>query len=52
MSNLVADLKSDSQELAGELTELRHALHREPELGLALPRTQEKVLGALDGLGL
>src|SRR3954470_12225344 len=35
-----------------ELAELRHALHREPELGLDLPRTQEKVLAALDGLPL
>jgi amidohydrolase len=31
---------------------LRHALHREPEIGLMLPRTQEKVLRALDGLPL
>ncbi|MBS2966499.1 amidohydrolase [Actinocrinis puniceicyclus] len=42
----------DAAELAGELAELRRALHREPELGLHLPRTQEKVLGAIDGLGL
>lgn len=42
----------DAVELAGELTELRRALHREPELGLELPRTQDKVLAAIDGLGL
>jgi hippurate hydrolase len=41
-----------ARELQGELTELRRALHREPELGLQLPRTQEKVLAALDGLPL
>jgi amidohydrolase len=35
-----------------ELTRLRRALHREPELGLSLPRTQEKVLAALDGMPL
>ncbi|MCT9929973.1 M20 family metallopeptidase [Planotetraspora sp. A-T 1434] len=35
-----------------ELVELRRALHREPEVGLHLPRTQEKVLGALGGLPL
>src|SRR3954467_15862681 len=35
-----------------ELVQLRHALHREPEVGLHLPRTQEKVLAALDGLPL
>ncbi|KJK59396.1 M20 metallopeptidase family protein [Saccharothrix sp. ST-888] len=39
-------------ELQGELAELRRALHRDPELGLHLPRTQEKVLAALDGLPL
>ncbi len=52
MSNLVEDLKNDAREIAGDLAELRHALHLEPELGLELPRTQEKVLGALDGTGL
>ena len=31
---------------------LRHRLHAEPEIGLDLPRTQEKVLAALDGLPL
>ncbi|ETK36077.1 M20 metallopeptidase family protein [Microbispora sp. ATCC PTA-5024] len=35
-----------------ELVELRRSLHREPEVGLDLPRTQEKVLAALDGLPL
>lgn len=45
-------LREDAAEISGELRTLRHALHREPELGLALPRTQEKVLAALDGLGL
>jgi amidohydrolase len=38
--------------VAAELSELRHSLHREPEIGLDLPRTQEKVLAALDGLPL
>ncbi|MBO2462080.1 M20 metallopeptidase family protein [Actinomadura violacea] len=42
----------DAADLREELTELRRALHREPELGLDLPRTQEKVLAALDGLPL
>ncbi|TFD65712.1 M20 metallopeptidase family protein [Cryobacterium ruanii] len=41
---------SDAQELAGDLTDLRRRLHQEPELGLHLPRTQEKVLEALSGL--
>jgi hippurate hydrolase len=52
MSNDAAAVTADAQELAPELADLRHAIHREPELGLVLPRTQEKVLGALDGLGL
>jgi amidohydrolase len=38
--------------VAGEITELRHAIHREPETGYDLPMTQEKVLAALDGLPL
>jgi metal-dependent amidase/aminoacylase/carboxypeptidase family protein len=36
--------------MSGEITELRHAIHREPEIGLDLPKTQAKVLAALDGL--
>jgi hippurate hydrolase len=52
MSNEAAAVTADAQEIAPELAELRRAIHREPELGLELPRTQEKVLGALDGLGL
>ncbi len=42
--------KADS--LAGDLAELRHALHQEPEVGLDLPGTQQRVLGALSGLPL
>lgn len=42
----------DAREIQGELVDLRRRLHREPELGLYLPRTQEKVLTAIDGLGL
>ncbi|MDG3009624.1 amidohydrolase [Rhodococcus sp. D2-41] len=42
----------DVRELQGDLVQLRRSLHTEPELGLHLPRTQEKVLTALDGLPL
>jgi hippurate hydrolase len=35
-----------------EAVALRRRLHAHPELGLALPRTQQAVLEALDGLGL
>jgi len=36
----------------GDVVNLRRAIHREPELGLDLPKTQAKVLDALTGLGL
>jgi amidohydrolase len=42
-------------EAAGHLpdaVDLRRRIHRHPELGLELPRTQEAVLAALDGLPL
>lgn len=44
-------ITDDARELQPELARFRHALHREPEIGLDLPRTQEKVLQELDGLG-
>lgn len=43
-------LHESAIDMRDELVRLRHALHREPELGLDLPRTQEKVLTALAGL--
>jgi hippurate hydrolase len=46
------NLRDDAQSMADELIQLRRTLHRTPEVGLALPRTQEAVLGALDGLPL
>ena len=46
------DLHDDARSMSGDLAELRKELHREPEIGLDLPRTQEKVLRELDGLGL
>lgn len=46
------DLLADARAMQGDLTELRRNLHREPEVGLRLPRTQERVLAALDGLPL
>ncbi len=39
-------------ELQAGLVELRRALHREPEIGLDLPLTQQKILAALEGLPL
>ena len=43
---------AEGQDLLPELVALRRDIHREPEVGLHLPRTQEKILDALDGLGL
>ncbi len=48
----MAGVHDDAVAISGELAELRRAIHREPELGLDLPRTQEKVLAALEGLPL
>ncbi|MFI8932346.1 M20 family metallopeptidase [Streptomyces sp. NPDC053474] len=45
-------LYDDAIALAPDLVRLRHDLHRFPEVGLELPRTQERVLAALDGLPL
>ena len=45
-------VRDEAARLAGEITELRHAIHREPEIGLDLPKTQRKVLDALSGLPL
>ncbi|MGW2649056.1 M20 metallopeptidase family protein [Streptomyces sp. NPDC001393] len=49
---LATDFRDRAEAIAPELTALRHALHREPEIGLELPLTQGKVLAALDGLPL
>jgi amidohydrolase len=42
----------DAKALLPETVDLRRRIHRQPELGLRLPRTQETVLGAIDDLGL
>jgi amidohydrolase len=42
----------DLAELTADIVDLRHHLHRHPEVGLDLPRTQEAVLAALEGLDL
>ncbi|MGL3807597.1 M20 metallopeptidase family protein [Paeniglutamicibacter sp. R2-26] len=51
MSNTSTSILQDALELAPEITELRHALHRAPEVGLQLPGTQERVLEWLEPLG-
>jgi amidohydrolase len=48
----VAGVHDEAAAITTELTELRRAIHAEPEIGLDLPRTQRKVLDALAGLPL
>jgi hippurate hydrolase len=45
-------VRDEAARISSEIAELRHAIHREPEIGLDLPKTQAKVLAALDGLPL
>lgn len=45
-------LLSDADDLTAELTDLRHRLHRRPEIGLQLPQTQTMLLDAIADLGL
>lgn len=46
------NLLDDAAALQDDLADLRQRLHATPEVGLQLPRTQEIVLGQIDGLGL
>src|SRR5882672_2416408 len=45
-------LREDAAELQQELAALRRELHQIPEIGLDLPKTQERVLAALHPLPL
>jgi amidohydrolase len=49
---MAAGVHEQAVAVSGELAELRRSIHAEPEIGLELPRTQGKVLAALDGLPL
>src|SRR5205814_483555 len=46
------EILADAERVATDAIQLRRRIHRHPEIGLALPRTQAAVLEALDGLGL
>ncbi len=48
----MSELLDAAAAVQDDVVELRRAIHREPEVGLDLPRTQAKVLDALAGLGL
>jgi amidohydrolase len=45
-------VRDDARAMHDDLVRLRRDLHREPEVGLDLPRTQRRVLANLDGLPL
>jgi amidohydrolase len=45
-------LRDDAKAMEADLVALRRELHQIPEIGLHLPRTQQAVLEALDGLPL
>ncbi|MEO7233910.1 MAG: M20 family metallopeptidase [Lapillicoccus sp.] len=48
----IDSLPGDAAQIHDDLTRFRRDLHRHPEVGLDLPRTQERVLAAVDGLHL
>jgi metal-dependent amidase/aminoacylase/carboxypeptidase family protein len=48
----LVSLLHEAEELHPAVVRLRRAIHRHPELGLHLPRTQAAILEGLDGLGL
>ena len=46
------EILGEAKAMLDDTIQLRRRIHRHPELGLSLPRTQATVLEALDGLGL
>lgn len=52
MTQPTSDLPSAARDIASEVVALRRELHANPELGLDLPETQQRVLESLTGLGL
>lgn len=51
-TTVFSSLLADAQALLPEIAEIRRTLHRHPEVGLDLPRTQEVVVAELERLGL
>src|SRR5712664_1868613 len=47
-----SEILRDAESILDDTIQLRRRIHRHPELGLTLPRTQGAVLDALDGLDL
>jgi amidohydrolase len=52
MATLQTSLLDEARRLLDETVDLRRRIHRHPEIGLTLPRTQQVVLEALAPLGL
>ena len=52
MATLPTSLLDEARGLLDDTIELRRRIHRHPEIGLTLPRTQQVVLDALAPLGL
>ncbi|MBW2244717.1 MAG: M20/M25/M40 family metallo-hydrolase, partial [Deltaproteobacteria bacterium] len=48
----IDELLAAAREIQPEVIDLRRRIHAEPELGLDLPATREKVLASLEGLPL
>jgi len=48
----LVEVLDEAKSVVDDAIELRRRIHRHPELGLALPRTQAAILEALDGLPL
>jgi hippurate hydrolase len=48
----VSNFLAEAKEIQNDLVTLRRQIHQEPEIGLDLPKTQAKIVAALDGLGL
>jgi hippurate hydrolase len=48
----LVEVLDDARGVLDDAIQLRRRIHRQPEIGLSLPRTQATVLEALDGLGL
>lgn len=48
----MANFLTEAREIQNDLAAIRRHIHQEPEIGLDLPKTQAKIVAALDGLGL
>jgi hippurate hydrolase len=48
----LVEVLDEARSVVDDAIRLRRRIHRHPEIGLTLPRTQAAVLEALDGLGL